>query len=140
MVTSHLKPAHSRLKSFFLSFLFVAFCTVNGYAADGKAIFKANCATCHKLNDQRLTGPGLAGVATRVPGDDWLKKWIENPTAMVNSGDAYANKIFNENNKSVMTAFGGILSSEEIDAVIAYIKNPPVEVTPDDPKVPDGGK
>lgn len=30
----------------------------------GKALFNANCAACHKL-DQRSTGPGLRGVSIR---------------------------------------------------------------------------
>lgn len=142
MVTIQPKPAFFPLKSIVFSIFFVAIFAANGYAADGKAIFKANCASCHRLNDQKLTGPGLAGVAGRVPSDDWMKKWIENPAAMIKSGDVYANKIYNDYDKSSMTAFGGILSSEEIDAVIAYIKNPgPIEgpVAPTGPVTTTGG-
>ena len=35
-------------------------------AQDGKALFQANCASCHAVN-KKLTGPALAGVEDRWP-------------------------------------------------------------------------
>ncbi len=88
-------------------------------AADGKAIFQANCASCHNpLKD--ATGPALKGVDGRVPSREWLYEWIHNPAAKIASGDAYANKIYNEWGKTQMTAFPQ-LSTGEIDAVIKYV-------------------
>jgi cytochrome c2 len=74
-----------------------------GDVAAGKALFNANCAACHKL-DAKMTGPALRGVTERQ-SNEWLHVWIKNSQAMVKSGDAYAVKIFEEYNKSIMTSF-----------------------------------
>jgi len=90
-------------------------------APDGKALFQANCASCHNpLKD--ATGPALKGVDGRVPSKEWLYKWIHNPAGTIASGDAYANKIYNEWGKTQMTAFPQ-LSEEEIDGIIAYVNS-----------------
>ena len=96
-------------------------------AADGKAIYKQNCAVCHALTDQKLAGPGLKGIADRAPKGDWLFNWVKNNTKMIKEGDAYANKIYKENGNAAMTVFEGVLSDDDIKAVVEYIKNPPVE-------------
>ena len=111
---------------FTLFFLSVNF----GFAqADGGKVFKQNCAACHRVDEQKLVGPGLKDVASRVPqpADEWLFKWIKNNLALQKSGDAYANKLVSDNNKTPMTVFDGVLSDADIKAVIGYIKNPPVE-------------
>ncbi|MCK6650491.1 MAG: c-type cytochrome, partial [Bacteroidia bacterium] len=105
----------------FLSFIFSA---NNVSAADGAKIFKQNCAVCHSLGTNKLTGPGLAGIASRAPGDEWLKKWIKNSDALRKSGDAYAIKVYNDNNQVPMSAFE-FLSDEELTALVEYIKAPP---------------
>jgi len=97
----------------------------------GEALFKANCKSCHKL-DAKLVGPALTGVTERAPSVQWIIKWVHNPAKLIASGDEYANKIYNEYNKSQMTAFT-TLKDEQILSIIAYIKNPPappVAVTP----------
>ena len=103
--------------------LFVSICLASSslFAADAAKIFKQNCAVCHRLDGVKLTGPGLAGIAGRAPGGDWLFKWVKNNTALIKSGDAYANKIFAENGAQ-MTVFDGVLSDDDIKAVIEYIK------------------
>lgn len=93
-------------------------------AQDGAALFKTNCASCHSLGSNKLTGPGLEGVTKRVPGKEWLHKWIKNSDALIKAGDPYAVKVFEENNRIPMTTFTN-LSDAEIDAIIAYISNPP---------------
>lgn len=96
-------------------------------AQDGKALFQANCASCHHpLKD--ATGPALKGALDRVPSKDWLYGWIKNSAAVIASGDAYANKIYNEWNKTAMTGFSN-LNNEDIDAIIDYVENfqPPVK-------------
>ena len=98
-------------------------------AADGKAIFKQNCAVCHAMTDQKLTGPGLKGVMDRVPKGPWLHDWIKNSDKLIKSGDAYANKILKENNNATMSVFEGVISDGDIDAIIEYLKKgdePPV--------------
>lgn len=109
-------------------------------AEDGAKLFKQNCAVCHASHtDQKLTGPGLKGVFDRAPKGDWLKNWILNSEKVIKSGDAYANKIFNDNGKAAMTVFEGQISPEGVDAIIAFLKAPaPVVGGPKGPKGPEG--
>lgn len=94
-------------------------------AQDGAKLFKQNCAVCHASHtDQKLTGPGLKGLFDRVPKGDWLTKWIINSEKMIKSGDAYANKIYNENGKAAMTVFEGQLDEKQVASIIEYIKAP----------------
>lgn len=87
---------------------------------EGEALFKTNCATCHHMTSQKSTGPGLEGVMERVPSKDWLRSWIKNNQALIQSGDAYANKVFNDNNQQAMSVFEW-LSDEELDNIVAYV-------------------
>lgn len=109
-----------------ISFLFLFLISFNASfaAPDAEKLFKQNCAVCHSLTDKKITGPGLKGVATRVPNDAWLFKWIKNNKEVIKSGDAYAKKILADYNGADMTTFTD-LSDDEINALIAYIKNPP---------------
>ena len=100
-----------------------------GDAVAGKALFNANCAACHKL-DNKSTGPALRGVANKYD-KAWIYKWVNNSSAMVKSGDAKAVKIFEEYNKSVMTSFPQ-LSTTDIDNILAYTSEPKAE-TPKPP-------
>jgi len=93
------------------------------YASNGERLFKQNCVTCHTMTDQKLTGPGLAGILNRVPKGDWLKRYILNNEKMIKSGDVYANKIYNEYGKAAMTVFEGQLNEEDVNALIKYITN-----------------
>ena len=92
-------------------------------AQDGKALFQANCASCHAVN-KKLTGPALAGVEDRWPDKAKLHAWIKNNAAVLKSGDKYANDLFVENNKIAMTQFPNI-TDKEIDAILGYIKTVP---------------
>ncbi len=91
---------------------------------DGESLFKTNCASCHNP-DKDLTGPALRGVDTKVPSKEWLYSWVKNSAAVIASGDQYANEIYNQYNKTQMTAFPN-LSNEEIDAIVEYVNNAPV--------------
>ena len=98
--------------------------TAGADAAAGEALFKANCAACHKLYN-RAVGPALFGVSERHE-QDWLYKWIKNSQAMVASGDPDAVAIFNEFNGTPMTPFPQ-LSNADIDNIIAYTDTPKPE-------------
>ncbi len=101
--------------------------------ADGGKLFNANCAVCHSLGTETITGPGLQGVTGRVPSpyQDWMLKWIKNNAALRKSGDAYANKVFADNSGTAMTVFDGALTDDQIKNIIAYVANPPKEVVAD---------
>lgn len=107
----------------------------SGDAVAGKALFNAQCAACHKL-DAKMTGPALRGVGDKYE-KEWLYKWIRNSAELIKSGDDRANKIFNEYNKSPMTAFPQ-LSDADIDNIIAYTMEPIVTPPPPPPTGPEG--
>ncbi|MFZ9549414.1 MAG: c-type cytochrome [Bacteroidia bacterium] len=114
-------------KSFAFILICLAWVSVSK-AQDGAKLFKQNCAVCHAAHtDQKLTGPGLKGIFDRAPKGDWLKRWIINNEKLIKSGDAYASKIYNENGKAAMTVFEGQLTDKDVDAILDYIKNPPVD-------------
>jgi mono/diheme cytochrome c family protein len=103
--------------------------TAGGDAVAGKALFNANCAACHKL-DSKSTGPALRGVKERHEMA-WIYDWVHNSPAMIKAGDAAAVKLFTENNKTNMTPFPQ-LSTTDIDNIIAYtseVAPPPIKVT-----------
>ncbi|MGN6531479.1 MAG: c-type cytochrome [Ginsengibacter sp.] len=87
------------------------------YAADGEALFKANCASCHKPLDAYV-GPPLKGAREREPEKGWVYKWIANTTSMVQT-DPYAKKLMQEHGGIVMTAFPD-LSHADIDAILDW--------------------
>jgi cytochrome c551/c552 len=88
------------------------------FAADGEALFKANCSNCHKP-DADYTGPALKGWSDREPSKEWLYNWVANPAKMIAS-DAYAKQLFEKWKPTVMTAFAN-LKKEEIDAIMKYV-------------------
>lgn len=92
-------------------------------ASNGEKLFKQNCAVCHTLTDQKLTGPGLAGILNRVPSRDWLRRYILNNEKLIRAGDIYANRIYQENGKAAMTVFEGQLTERDLNALIKYITN-----------------
>ncbi|MBP5999496.1 MAG: c-type cytochrome [Sediminibacterium sp.] len=113
----------AKIVSIFLLITFSAAIGNQLNAQDGKALFSANCASCHAVN-KKLTGPALAGVEDRWPEKKNLYAWIKNSAAFLKTGDAYANNLYNEYNKVAMNNFPG-LSDADIDAILAYIKTVP---------------
>lgn len=87
----------------------------------GKELFNANCAACHKRY-KRSTGPELHGMTNHLD-IQWIYDWVHNSTAMINAGDAYAVKIYEEYNRTAMTHFPQ-LSEADIDDIIAYVEQP----------------
>uniref|UniRef100_UPI004048E7E2 c-type cytochrome n=1 Tax=Algoriphagus sp. TaxID=1872435 RepID=UPI004048E7E2 len=114
-----------------LAVLFFMAMGVSAYAADpsvvnsdeaiaaGKAVFNANCKTCHKL-DQKYIGPALRGATDRNSAA-WVKTWIANSQAVIASGDAYAVALYKEYNNSVMPSYA-FLSDAELDGLLSYIE------------------
>ncbi len=102
--------------------------------ANGEALFKANCASCHQLYKKR-TGPALFGVGDKYDRE-WLYSWIKNSQEMVKAGDPQAVAIYEEYNGSVMNAFPQ-LTNADIDDIIAYTYTPkappPIPVEGDQP-------
>ena len=51
-------------------------------AQSGKQIYDVKCASCHKLSDERLVGPGWKGVSSKHK-PEWIMNFITNPDAMI---------------------------------------------------------
>lgn len=116
-----------------LALIFTILSAGSASAQDGKALFQANCASCHNpLKD--ATGPALQGVDKRVPSKDWLYKWVHNSAGVIASGDKYANEIYTKWNKTAMTAFPN-LTTQEIDAIVTYVNSVKAPTAP----TPGGG-
>jgi mono/diheme cytochrome c family protein len=88
----------------------------------GLRLFKQHCASCHSMGSEKITGPGLLGVTSRVPGGDWLHEYIKNNEKMVKSGEPYATKV-SRFSETQMTIFESTLNDEDIDVIIDFIKN-----------------
>jgi len=114
------------MKSFSISkWIFILLLLPFGFSAqaqsDGAALFKNNCASCHNKNmKSKSTGPALGGVQERWESQELLYSWIRNSQAVIASGDEYANALYNEYGKAVMTSFPQ-LTDEDIDALLAYV-------------------
>jgi cytochrome c2 len=114
-----------------------------GDPSNGEKLFKANCTACHAL-DKQLIGPALGGVVARVKtdanlGTDWLHKWIKDNKALRDSGDKYANEVFQKFNKTEMLQFPN-LSDKDIDDILEYTTNPPAAPAADATKDGAGAK
>jgi cytochrome c oxidase subunit II len=91
-------------------------------ASNGQTIFQQlGCSTCHR-SDTQGRGPNLAGVfgkpvqledGRKVTADEnYLRECILNPRAKLVSGF-----------KPIMPVFQGLVSEEQVNALVAYIKS-----------------
>ena len=128
-----------RLGLIFLLAFTTALSAQEGDPAKGKSLFNANCAACHKL-DKKMTGPALRNVEARLSDEqgldrDWIYAWIRNSAGVIKSGDAYANKIYNEYGGAAMTAMPQ-LSDDDLNNILAYTAEekaaPPAQVAGSD--------
>jgi hypothetical protein len=106
------------------------------FGADGEALFKSNCANCHKILED-FTGPALQGARDREPSKGWALKWVNNVNSMLET-DPYAKGLFAKF-KSRMTQFN--LKEEEITAILdyadAYTAPAPVTAAPSEAPAED---
>lgn len=87
----------------------------------GYRLYSKNCATCHSTGANRVIGPGFQGLygakrefasgKVEVANDEYIKNSIYYPGQQIVKG--YDNK---------MNAWEGVLSDEDVDHLIAYIK------------------
>jgi glucose/arabinose dehydrogenase/mono/diheme cytochrome c family protein len=85
--------------------------------AKGQNIFNQNCIACHSLNQDGI-GPPLGGLTAEVSAD-WLKNFIKDPKALIESGDERAQKLFVKY-KTIMPSFA-YYKDDEIQGVIAFL-------------------
>lgn len=88
---------------------------------DAKVIFAANCASCHRLNED-ATGPALSGAPARWNNDTArLKNFIRNWGTVTASGkDPRANELAAKWG-TMMTSFPA-LTDAELNALLDYMK------------------
>lgn len=83
---------------------------VAGNAVTGKKLFtKYACAGCHALDDTKLVGPSLQGLASRADLINMRQSILE-PAAVVVEGY-----------EASMPSFAGVLSDQELEDVLAYL-------------------
>jgi len=93
----------------------------NNPTYEGKQLFEQNCASCH-FETKDMTGPALVGARER-----WIKnsneenfyKFIKNSSAVIASGDKYANQLFNKW-RTVQTPQA--LTNEQIDEIFVWVE------------------
>jgi cytochrome c551/c552 len=52
-------------------------------ATNGSKVYDLKCASCHKLTDEKLVGPGWKGVTTRHK-PEWIMNFVTNTDEMIN--------------------------------------------------------
>lgn len=111
------------MKTIFLPFIFVLAGAVQLAYAQGEALFKAKCNTCHMV-DKNSTGPSLKGVKQKwadAGEGELLYKWVTNSKALIDGGSskmAAAIKDFSASEMPPQQA-----TNEEIDQILDYVDN-----------------
>lgn len=94
----------------------------------GRVLFEKNCVTCHSFERDEI-GPALGAVTKRV-SVDWLKQFIKDPAAMMQSDDTIAAQL-RKRYQATMPSFSQF-SDSELNNIIAYMhthSSPPQRIT-----------
>lgn len=89
-------------------------------AQSGEELFKLKCSPCHSIGKGKLVGPDLVDVTKRLE-EPWLLKFIKSSQTVINSGDDYGKKRFEEFNKVIMPDLD--LGTAEIKTILTYIES-----------------
>ena len=97
-----------------------------GDIENGQALFNANCASCHKVTNEVLAAPGLAGIAERWgSSEEILVQWIQNPQAAAATGDPYVKSLVDRYVGTYGWMTAQAVSADDIKDIMAYVQNPP---------------
>lgn len=113
------KPAAPTAASAPTSAPTVAAGALTGDATRGATVFNNKCASCHSIGSGKVVGPDLKGVTQRRDRA-WLMKWIKDPAAVVNSGDAIAKQLVQEYGRTMPNPG---LDDQQVADVIVYIQS-----------------
>jgi cytochrome c551/c552 len=112
-----------RYKEFLTNGLLILFLFITslsfGQTAEAEANF-AVCKACHTIGGGKLVGPDLKGVTDRRD-EAWIIKFVQNSTEFIQSGDATARQVFEENNNIPMPPNN--LTDEQIKDILLYIES-----------------
>ena len=86
-------------------------------AAKGKEIYEVKCASCHKLTDERLVGPGFAKVTDRRT-PEWIMNFVTNTEEMIEK-DPAAQKLLEE---CLVRMPNQNLSEQDARAVLEFMR------------------
>jgi mono/diheme cytochrome c family protein len=95
------------LKAGFSFCLILCSCVSGAFAQDTPDYFRLNCMNCHTIGGGRLTGPDLKDVGQRRDAE-WLISFLQNPKAVIDSGDPYATKLVEDARGVVMPPAPGM--------------------------------
>lgn len=101
--------------------------------ARGHELFFRDCSSCHGFRQDGI-GPQLAGV-TREVSAAWLRGFIRNPGAMIDSGDERA-QVLLASYKTIMPAFPHY-TDEDLNDIIAFLNTRNERPAPARPAHPD---
>ncbi|WP_338769417.1 c-type cytochrome [Bernardetia sp. ABR2-2B] len=91
--------------------------------AQGKELFEGNCAQCHAVH-KKVVGPALNGAEARWGSRAAIINFIKYPEKVINSGDAYAQKLYEEYQQYMPNH--DFFKDEEVASILDYIKTVPV--------------
>jgi cytochrome c2 len=90
----------------------------DAFGFNAKKKFKRKCSACHSIGGGIKVGPDLKGITSRR-STEWLTKFIQSSTALIESGDADAVAIYNEFNQ--MTMADQKFTDDEVKQLLAFI-------------------
>ncbi len=101
-----------------------------GDVANGESLFKANCASCHKITNEVLAAPGLAGIAERWDSsEEMLVQWIQNPQGAAATGDKYVKSLVERYVPTYGWMTAQAVSAADVADIMAYVQAAPPPVT-----------
>lgn len=110
----------NKIKTIGASIAMFAFASNSWATEDGAALFKANCASCHKL-DKNSTGPKLQGARAlweEAGEGELIYDWVKDPMGLIETGKSKrASEVVNFS-KTQMTPQS--VTNEQIDAILDY--------------------
>lgn len=86
-------------------------------ASKGKAISDSKCASCHKMTDERLVGPGWAGI-TKKHKPAWILNFISDPDPMIDQDPELQAQL----EECMVRMPNQNLSEEDAFAVLEYMR------------------
>jgi cytochrome c2 len=86
-------------------------------ATHGKEVYELKCASCHKLTDEKLVGPGFAKVTDRRT-PEWIMNFVTNTDEMIEK-DAAAKQLFEE---MLVRMPNQNLTEEDARSVLEYLR------------------
>jgi mono/diheme cytochrome c family protein len=125
-LSERLSPRFILSLALFVCFSFSSVASIHegGDVEKGKQLFNANCASCHKITEEVLAAPGLAGIDQRWKGkDELLIKWIQEPKAAAASGDPYVKSLVEKYVGTYGWMANQAVSKEEIGHILTYVKS-----------------